>query len=142
MSPEVALYTRLAADDALVDLVADRIYIAGDVPQPPTFPLVTYQLLPGTPLGITHDSKRHSRRARIQVDIYGTGGPVELALIEAAIEVSLHGARWLTSDGDAAVSFQARGPGDLPADDETKSEPGLKPFRRSADYFVHFRKAA
>lgn len=144
MSPEVALAARIAANAGVVALVAGRIYPAGDVPQVPTFPLVVYQLLPGAPLGTTQDGVKDGRKARIQLDVYGLT-VLSIGAVETAIEEALLGRdrqEWNTSDGDHANVFQARGPGDLPADESAAATPGQKLHRRSVDYFVFYRKAA
>lgn len=141
MSPDVALAKQVAANATVAALVADRIYPAGHVPQVPTLPLVTYQLLPSSPISITRDGKKDRRRVRIQVDIYGLT-VLSIGAVEAAVEDALHGRTWSTTDADLAYAKQASGPGDLPADEDAAPAPGQKLHRRSVDYFVFYRKAA
>lgn len=142
MSPEIAVLNRLLADTAVAALVAARIYKAGSVPQSPTFPLATFQLISSNPAELARGVRVHSRRPRVQIDVYGTTSATVHAA-ESAIERALLGQSWITTDADTVKGiFQASGPGDLPADDVASASPGTKLHRRSVDYFVHFRKAA
>lgn len=148
MNPDVALYTRLAENAGLLELVraggVTRIYPAGEVPQKPTLPLVTYQLISGTPLETTQDGTKGNRRARVQLDVYGLT-VLSIGAVETAIEEALLGRdrqEWDTSDGDHATVMQASAPRDLPPDSDADPAPGQRLHRRSVDYFVFYRKAA
>lgn len=140
MTGQRALRERLLADATVAALVEARVYPAGELPQAPTLPAITYQLISDVD-GVTQDGATGLRRPRVQLDQYALTY-LQLDDLSEAVRDALHGKAWVASDGTVVMLTTRDSEQDLPIDPDVNLAPSVKLRRRRADYFVHFKQAA
>lgn len=138
MTPERALRDRLVADATVAALIGTRIYPPGELPQEPRLPALVYQRISMTD-GLAQDGTTGPQRPRIQLDAYARTQR-EVESVQDAIREAVHGQTWAAGDGSQVMLGVLDNSRDLPADWEASPEPSVRLKRRSADYFIHFRK--
>ena len=139
MTPEEAVVSRLTTASAVVALVGTRVYPLRfpRTRQPGDLPAVVYQRISNRD-PVTQDGRSGLERPRVQIDAYAATYSQAVSVAEA-VKAALHGQQWLAGADYAAAFFDSDRDG--PQDPDVKTQAGASIERRSADYFVWFRKA-
>lgn len=95
MGPEEIIYTRLAADTALTDLVDSRIYPTTPTENNPAMPFVVYTVLSAAPELHTLGSAGLTRHD-LQIDVFGVNMQSDVLDVLDAVKDSLH--CWTSTD--------------------------------------------
>lgn len=118
MMAEQVIATVLLAAAPVTDLVAERIYLAGKVPQGAVLPYITYQRISDREVvGLTLEGAYGLDAIRVQVNAWDAMNGGNASALAQKIRQALHGA---TADGPAVIQCSA--PADFPAEENLKIE--------------------
>lgn len=124
---EDAIYSRLTNDATVSGLVSSRVYPFATVPQSPTYPYVTYQLINLVERSRSMTADDGLRKDRYQIDVWSESYS-EMVSLSNAVNDSLN--RW--SGTEASVTVQ----GSYHEDSRDLHEDELRIYRRSLDYEI------
>lgn len=130
--PETRMAAKLKATTAVTDLCGTRIYPLA-LPQKPTYPAITYQLVGTTPCNHSTGTCDVAW-ARVQVNCYAETYIAAKAL-NAAVRTALTG--WTDDTGDPVVSMTSwHGQYDLPGGPEPGQDEYLPAV--ASDWYIQY----
>ncbi len=131
---EKAIYSLLASNSAITDLVSSRIYPMVRR-QTDELPAITFQII-SSPRGYTFDGPMGLVRARVQINCYADD-PLEAANISEIVRKSLEG--FQGSPEDVRIeSMMLEDIGDLPVIDPDNEQ--LSVYAKTMDFYVLFKE--